>query len=328
MKYTYIPLLILCYLPQSIANPLEEKIGFSGEISFVAGISVTSSNLSTEQESQLGQLNTKGNKVTQVIAGPLGSLQYRFGENGQQKLFVGTERDDLAIGILALEVGYEYRFASDTKLSFSYLPSMIHKKVWRDPYIVDANKIETEQSGQAFRFKIQNISGIPLTLDVAYAERELDEEWSGTFLSLNPFEQSQLNRNAEIYYSKVSYRQFLGRGKGVIPSISYIMNDASGEAMQYEGYGFGLSYFVFSELNNIIVTLSYEQDQYQVAHPIFHSIRKDDQFGVFVAYERANFFDVNDLSFVMFAGYDVNDSNIDFYHNVQSIFSTGVSYRF
>ncbi|OEE59188.1 hypothetical protein A1OK_04030 [Enterovibrio norvegicus FF-454] len=326
VKHTLLTSLIV--LPFFANAGLAERGGLSGEISLLGGVVSTDSNLSTSGEAiKNAPLNSSGNRETNPIFGPLGSLAFTWGEGLSQQIFVGTTREDIAVGTVALEIGYKQELASGTKVTVAYLPTVLSEEVWSNPYLTDTARSETDKSGNAYRLQLNSIGGSPLSIDIAYAQTEIDDEQSGT-AGFTLSEQSQLNREGDTLYSKVSYRQFLGRGLGIAPAFVYYDHEAEGDAMSYQSLGGELSYFSFAGRNKIVLTGKYHARDYDANHPVFGTTRADKEYGAFLAYEYGELFDVTPLSLISLAGYNNIDSNIDFYNASQYLFSLGVNYKF
>ncbi|MBE1275841.1 DUF2860 domain-containing protein [Enterovibrio baiacu] len=325
-KYTLIGLAITPFFAQA---QLAEQGGLSGEISVLGGVVSTDSNLSTSGENtKNGELNSNGDREADAIFGALGKLAFTFGSGLDKQIFVGTSREDIAIGTIALEAGYKQQFGSGTTITASYLPTLVNEDIWADPYITRSPRTETEKSGNAYRFQVSSIGGSPLSVDLAFAETDIENEQSGQALGLSQSAQESLQRSGDTFYSKLSYRQFLGRGLGVTPSLIYFNHDADGQAMSYQAYGGELTYFSFAGRNKIVLTGSYQYSEYDSAHPVFGQPREDSKYGVFLAYEYAHLFEIHPLSLVVLAGYNNTESNIDFYDARQYLASAGVSFRF
>ncbi len=320
--------LVMLLIPTLVHARVENKPGLSGEFSAIAGIVSTNSNLSSQNEFKEGELNSRGADKTNPIYGPLFNLNYVFGAGAQHKIFIGTTREDIAIGILAAEIGYQFSFHGHQKVAISYLPSLIEETVWADPFILGTNKSESEKSGHAYRVQFKNISNIPVSLDLAYATTDVEVESSGTSQGLNPAQQQLLDRHADIYLSKLSYRQFLGRGFGVTPALTYSLSDAKGGAMEFQRMGTSFTVFSFLNRSKYFFTLSYEKDNYKETHPVFSLKREDRSFGGFLAYEFTNIFSIPQLSAISLIGYNKNNSNIEFYSEKQLLMSAGVTFRF
>ncbi|PKF50801.1 DUF2860 family protein [Enterovibrio nigricans] len=324
-------LLLACFsiLPFSTHASLAERGGLTGEISVLGGIASTDSNLSTSaNNTKTGTLNTEGNRENDAIFGPLGSAKFTFGEGLNKQIFAGTSREDIAIGIVALEVGYKQELASGTQISLSYLPTLLAEDVWADPFLIGSPRTETEKTGNAYRLQFNRIGGSFLSLDMAYAQTEFDDEQSGSSLGLTTQQQQTLARKGDSFYSKISYRQFLGKGLGITPAFVYLKHDADGDAMSHQTYGGELTYFSFLGRNKIVLTGSFNYRDYEAVNPAFGIKRADTEYSAFLAYEYAHLFEIHPLSLVSLAGYSHIDSNIDFYTESQYLLSLGVTYRF
>ncbi|CZF79339.1 hypothetical protein GCE9029_01404 [Grimontia celer] len=329
MKITKPLLTTIALLPLAANAGLADKGGLSGEISVIAGMTSTDSNLSTNgNATKNAPLNSTGEQEASSIVGALGSLSFTFGQGLDKQIFVGTSREDIAIGTIALELGYRQQLDSGTKVSLSYLPTVLAEDVWKDPFNVGSARAETEKTGDAYRLQFDRIGGSMFSLDLAYAQTDVEEELSGSTQGLTTAEQQSLNRSGDTFYSKVSYRQFLGKGLGVAPAFVYMKNESDGDAMSHQTYGGELSYFSFAGRNKIVLTGKYHYRDYDASHPIFGEVRNDSEFSAFLAYEYAHFFEVHPLSFVTLAGYNNTDSNIDFYNASEFFGSVGITYRF
>ncbi len=234
--------------PLVASAQLAENSGFSGELTVLGGITSTNSNLSTNgQENRQGLLNTRGSRENTGVFGALGNIAYTFGEDNDRQFFAGTSREDIAVGNVALEVGYKQMLTSGTKLTISYLPTLLSEDVWSDPFLMNSARTETERSGNALRLKFDSIGNSPVSVDVAYAWSEIDDERSGSGSGLTTEEQNQLRRSSDSVYTKVSYRHFLEPGRGFSPAFIYRNSEADGSAMAHYSAGGELSYFSFQE---------------------------------------------------------------------------------
>ncbi|CZF85255.1 MULTISPECIES: DUF2860 family protein [Grimontia] len=329
MKITKPLIVSISLIPFAAHAGLADKGGLSGEISFIGGMTSTDSNLSTKGHAKKdAPLNSEGSQETDSIFGVLGGLSYTFGQGLDKQIFVGTSRDDIAVGTIAMELGYRQALDSGTRVSVSYLPTVLATDVWKDPFAVGTPRSKTEKSGDAYRLQLDRIGGSMLSLDIAYAQTDIEHEQSGRSLGLSTNDQQSLKRSGDTFYSKLSYRQFLGKGLGITPAFIYMNNESDGDAMSHQSYGGELSYFSFAGRNKIVLTGKYHSRDYDAPHPIFGAVRHDREYSAFLAYEYAHLFEVQPLSFVTLAGYNNTDSNIDFYNASELFGSVGVTYRF
>ncbi|MCF4176075.1 DUF2860 domain-containing protein [Vibrio sp. McD22-P3] len=306
---------------------LGESNGFSGEIALNAAYASKTSNL-TNTDDEFRNYTGSQQEDSGALVLPLGSLQYTFGAQSNHQLFLGTSRADIAVGTVALEAGYKYLFRDKTRVSVSFLPTILEGEVWQDPYTTDTRNT-TKEKGNAYRLQLDNIAGSLFSLDLAYGKRELDEERSGTGVpALSPQEAQLLSRNADILYGKFKMMLPVSQQVLLYPALIYTQQDADGNAMKHNTYGAELSSFMSFGNHKLALTLGYSKRDYDAANPIYDKTRGDDEWKAFLAYEYPGIFYSDNLSLVAFAGATNSDSNIDFYDEKDWITAVGLNWKF
>ncbi|QLE87413.1 DUF2860 domain-containing protein [Shewanella sp. Scap07] len=295
-----------------------ESSRWSGELIFGSGFKSTNSNLSVESDALLSDNTKKGNHNEEFIGMVLGNVAYDLGENRNQRFYMGTSRDDLAVGDLAFEIGYQFDMQNGTQIDIAYLPTVLSGEVWQNPYLEGRRK-ETDIEGHAYRLQFNNIWGSGFSLDMAYATTEIEHE---------RVEYAELLRDSEMYYIKGSYTQFFTPQMGLMTSVGYVHNDADGEAQTYDQYELEMTYFVSHNAHTFAVTGGYAYREYEGYNPIYSKTREDHRHMLFLAYEYANIGGWDNWSLVSFAGINVNDTNIDFYTSDDYLATIGLSYKF
>ncbi|MCK6262992.1 DUF2860 domain-containing protein [Vibrio sp. ZSDE26] len=290
----------------------------SGEIILATGYMSTNSNLSTESDALLNDNTSKGSHSDDVIVMPLGHISYELVQNRTQRVYMGTSRDDLAVGDLAFEIGYQFDMQNGTQIDIAYLPTVLSGEVWKDPYLT-GHRSKTDIDGHAYRLKLNNIVGSGFSVDMAYATQEIDEE---------RIQDSELLRDSDMYAFKGSYLAHFGANMGLSTSLGYLNNDADGKAETFEQYELEMTYFVTHSAHTLAVTSSYAYRDYDGHNSLYGKTRSDNKHKLFVAYEYANFAGLDNWNLVSFAGVNYNDSNIDFYKNEEYLASVGMSYKF
>ena len=309
---------ILCVItPPAIAQLADEE-GISGEIALATGFASSTSNFNTEGEDTITSVHQKGSSDNGFMAFPLGNIAYTFGQELNQQVYAGTTRQDVATGTVVLEVGYKYQFESRMAIDVSILPTIMSSKTWANPYDVTGPRTETDASGNAFRFKVENIAGSNFTIDSAYATKDIE----------NDDVDDILKRDAETIYLKGQYRLPLSRASFVLPSVIYQSSSADGKASSYDQYGAEVSFFKIMQRHQLVLTASYNQRSFGADNPIYEKTRKDDKLSLFAAYEYTKFMNWQDWSFISFAGYSSTDSNITFYDESEYIVTVGLNYKF
>ncbi|WP_108945018.1 DUF2860 family protein [Shewanella halifaxensis] len=295
-----------------------ESSRLSGEVIFATGYISTNSNLSTEGDAVLTDLSIQGAHHDDFIVMPLGSVAYELGEARNHRLYLGTSRDDLAVGDLAFEIGYQFDMQNGTQLDLAYLPTVLSGEVWQDPYL-QGKRSKTDIDGHAFRAQVNNIMGSGFSLDMAYATTEVEQE---------RIQDEDLLRDSEMYYIKAGYLTHFTPSMGLSTSISYLHNDADGKAQTYDQYELEVSYFFNHAAHTVALTGSHAYRDYDGFNSVFSKTRADNKHRLFVAYEYANIAGLNNWNLVSFTGVTFNDSNINFYKSEDYLTSIGLSYRF
>lgn len=316
--------LALLSCPPAVAQSLGIA-GFSGEFSLSSGYTSATSNFNTDDDAIIRNKNQKAQSASNYLLLPLGSVAFTFGQGRDKQIYAGTSREDITIGSLALELGFKQQLAGGAVFDISYLPTIMSGETWADPFLIGLPRDTTDEQGYAYRFKLSNIAGSGFTLDSAIAEQEIDDERSGLDSGYNAH---LLDRNANKFYIKGSFRLFLNRAFFVIPSIVYICSDADGEANSNRSVGGELSLFQRYDRHQLALTISYTDRSYEAVHPVYNLVRDDTDLGFFAAYEYKQFFGWRNLSLVSFVGYGQTNSNIQFYNSKQLILSSGVNFKF
>lgn len=320
VKYS---LIALALISGSASAQLAETSGFAGEVSLSTGFYSVESNLNTDDDNKdLKSLTSTNDAVTGGLLLPLGNLTYTFGSDLNQQFYAGTSREDIATGTLAFEMGYKYQLASGMIIDASILPTIMSGEVWADPYKLNGDRQTTDEDGNAYRLKIENIAGSKFSVDMAYATKDVENDVLGTIAP-------SLRRDADTFFFKTDYKYMVDQTTMLKPRLSYISSDADGDANSFTGYGVELSYFKFLNRHQFALTAGFNTRDYDAGNVAFsNTTREDDEMSLFAAYEYANFMDWQDWSFISFAGFGSTDSNIDFYDKTEYMMSVGMSYKF
>lgn len=294
--------------------------GFSGTFSLLTGYTSTSSNLNADGEKTLHSLNHKADSDDKAFLAPLGNLAYTFGEQNQQQVYAGTMRDDLAIGTLAFQIGYKYQLADGTIIDASIAPNLLSHDVWRNPYTVNQKRHKTDADVIAYRLKLDNIAGSPFSLDLAYAQLDIDHD---------DVTDRDLRREGDAYRVKAQYRYAISNTVYLQPAASYLHFDAKGKASQYDQYGVDATLIQVFERQQLALTAGYATRDFERGSTTFNGRTRDDnEFRLFAAYEYEQPFDWQDWSLIALGGYKKTDSNIRFYDSSEYLVSLGAKYEF
>ncbi|WP_333003421.1 DUF2860 domain-containing protein [Vibrio coralliilyticus] len=325
MKTSYALLTLTALSTSAFANMEQGRFdqqGFGGELTFLTGYGKSESNLSTENSTKTGVLNTSGQSDSQFIAAPFGQLRYTFGD---QQVFFGMSRDDIVEGVFAMELGYAFELQDHSALSLSYLPTIAAGEVWEDPYLVNTARKETDVSGNAYRIQYENIANLGIDADFAFYDRDVDNERSGSQSSVNT---ALLNRDGSGYLVGISSGVPLTRSIFLMPTLRYHHFDADGKAMAYDKYSLDLTAMYMFGNSAISLNGGYSKADYDAENPLFNTTREDTGYEINLAYEYRDFLGWQNFGFNILAGYSNTDSNITFYDQNNYMMGVGISYLF
>ncbi len=315
-KYLALSTLIIA-LPGYAQFPPQR--GISGEISLNAGVISSTSNFNVDGDATINSLDNKAQRESDVLIAPLGNVAYTFGERLEQQIYFGTTREDIAVGTLAVQLGYNHKLSSGTVVDVSFLPTVISGETWQNPYQLNTAREETDVTGNAYRLQLKSISGSGFSVDLAYATSDVEDDLNAG---------TDLARDANTYYAKGSYRFTVSPTSFVTPSAIYIQHDADGSANSFDSYGGEVSWVNLLGRHSVVLTAGFASRDYDSASALFNKKRSDDEFSLFAAYEYAELMGWKDWSFISFAGYGDTQSNLTFYDESSHLFAVGLNYKF
>jgi len=333
MKLNSIAIALLSLSPTLALAELGDA-GFSGEITVLVGSSAEKSNFQTD-EAKITDLNSSGKSSSEVLAAPLGTVNYTFGQNNDQQVFFGTTQSDVAVGDFALELGYRTEFSDGTVASFAFMPSLMGGETFEDPYLTGSARKETDISGSAFLVQLEEINGTPFSAELGYFSSEVDKEASGSALisassgkTITAAEAKTLERDGNGFYGAGSYYNDIEGIGRLTTSINYSSFSADGDAMSYDQYGLELELQKRIDRHAFAVSVEYGMTDYSKSNPIFDKKQSDDQYGAMIIYKYQDIMDWKDWSFVGLAAYENSSSNISFYDQSEYRAAVGLSYEF
>lgn len=305
-------------IPFSVVAALSDTEGLHGNVSLLLGVSGHQSNLSVEQPALLNEeRSATSSHVFQMI--PIGNLTYTYGDALQYQTYMGAVREDIAVGTLAFQIGQKFQTLDGVTVDVSYLPTLLSRDVWQDPYLSNQPREQTGESGSAYRLKVDRLLSGQLGVEFAYAQSKVSEE---------KIDDPALARAAKSYFGKIEYHYPLNRQYMLQPSMAYLRHEADGVAASHHAVQTDISLFKKTKALSSALTFRTQFYEYEGESLEFHEIRKDARFAAVFAYEFHPQIFPKDWNFVSLLSYEQTFSNIDFYDGHEWLFSAGVSYRF
>ena len=330
---------LLSLSPAYAIEPIPAESGFSGFLSVGGGYSRVKSNMIAGNT-----FGSVGNRTVDSLtdspdANSSGSLQFNYDlrytfASTRTQIFLGTALEDALRYDFATQLGVSQELPGKNLVAASFLFSSIPTEVWKDPYVLYYKRSKTDRTSNGFRLAWDRIFGSELQLQYSYRNIDIDDEYSGYFLGLNPYQRNLLDRNGDVQRAEVLYRFFFDNKKHVIiPAVTYFDYNLDGDAMSNDGFDFQLSYGYNGDVISLVLNGYIGYADYDKRNLIYGKTRDDDRYGASLTafYHKpfgwqAPFFKKTSLYFN--TGYFDADSNIDFYDT--SIFSAeaGLFFRF
>ncbi|WP_455223410.1 DUF2860 family protein [Kaarinaea lacus] len=270
---------------------IPEESGFSGYLLFGASYAHTSSNMLVgTKATELTPKATDSLTVTpsgqdSLTTTLLGELRYTYARQRTQ-IFVGQVFTDYIRYDITDLLGVRREFASLGTMGISYVFAGFVTSVWKDPYVVNAERVETDRKQAGWRFSWERIFNTPIALQYTLRRIELDEQSGKTQLGLSDQEAQLLDRNGNLHEWQLYYEWELNRYHSITPELIYDNVETDGRAMATDRFGVKLMYtFVRKELGLVLVTAgSYGSADYKAVNPVYGETRKDQRYGLDFTY--------------------------------------------
>ncbi|WP_028579548.1 DUF2860 family protein [Desulfogranum japonicum] len=329
---------LFCMQTVYALDPIPQESGFSGFVRAGAGGIWFKNNLVAGNS-----LMDIGNEVisdlydspdSDTTASGLFNFEaaYTFSETRTQ-ITLGSQIEDLAQMELSQQLAVKQELVDKSIIMAGFLFSGIPTEVWKDPYMTNSNRQETDRNSSGFRFTFDRILGSNFEASYSWRNIDIDEEESGSYLGLTSAARNLLLRDGSNHKLELNYRYTVNQKHIFIPSIQYMVADRDGEAMSNTRTNFQLSYLFLNDpitlvLNGLVGTADYDE-----VHPIYGVTREEDSYmaGIQLYYKNPfgwEPFGLNDFSVFAMETYVLTDANIDFYDTAANIAMAGVMLRF
>ena len=319
-------------------DPIPKESGFSGFIRPGVGYLNFKSNmvasflgfdLSDETNDSLD--DSPDSQSTGIVTAPF-SLAYTFASTRTQ-VFLGTDLTDLIRFDYAQQFGVKQEIGKFGILQGGILFSGTPAKVWKDPYLVGQDRIDTKRNSNGGRLAWDRIFGSHLQLQYTYRKIDIGSEKSGDSIpSLTSSERDRLDRNGDRHIGEVVYRFRFAKKHTLNPAFIYAYDDRDGGAMKNDAYNFQLTYGYKGDTFTFTGNAFIGWADYDDRNPIFDKKQDDDSYGIQGTLYYKNpwnwrLFGSNPMNFYVGAAFAKTDSNIDFYDQEATMVSGGVFFN-
>ncbi|MGY3858852.1 DUF2860 family protein [Aeromonas intestinalis] len=309
---------------------IPKESGWSGFL--LGGVTVSSheSNFYAggDSNSRIDNLGTPGSESE---FSPLinADIRYTFADTRTQ-VFLGNLIQDAIRFDFTQQLGIRQEMGDKGIVAGSVVFNVMPVELWSDPYATGVDRSSTDAKSKGVRFAWDKIWGSNFNGSITTREVDLDEEHSG-----RQYDQRNgtsyapvLNRNGKVYDMELSYQWHLGDGHVLEPAILYKQAKLDGSAESFKNTGLQLTYAKRGPQWSFVTNGYLGKRDYDEANPIFGQTADADEMALSGTFFWHSLLGVKDLSGVITASYSQADSDIDFYDNKTTSFSTGLLYNF
>jgi hypothetical protein len=258
-------------------------------------------------------------------------VAYTLGANRTQFYLGNQEADALSFDLettLKTHLGVRQEISGIARVEFSLSASSIPLDVWKDPYVVDEKRGDTERTASGLHITIDEIFDTPFELGWSSVEVEIDDERSGEALGLSGPEQRSLEREGQVYNLELSYDWKINERHRLAPTLAWIDHDLDGAAMSEDGVGLVLKHLYTKNRWMLVSRVFYQDLESDDSNPIFDQQGDADLLGAAFTAFYSKPFGLQNWSANATVAYQDKDSNIDFYDSTFGLVSFGMFYRF
>ncbi len=332
--------MVCLFYPDCEINAMEREKkfmpGFSGDIQPMVGIGYSKSISKVSDENK--QINSLGqDAASETIYTPfiLWKVEYTFKNNATQ-IYAGTPTENFIEGNFLLETGLRQKLSNGTVLTAAWIPKipLLDDEVWKDPFLLGSDRVETDRYSQAFRVGMESILNTPLTLKYGFGKQEIDDEQSGDYLaglpgsSLTLQDQELLKRDADYHQVEVLYGIGLGKQLFFRPGLYYMLGNAEGDANSFNEFNGQVTLFYATGHYRFHGNISFGKTKYKAVNPVFGQTRDDLKYSFMLGGERTAPFGWKNFSVSVFTRYSRQDSNIGFYDEKAIMAGLGLILKF
>ena len=293
-----------------------EENGFSARIEAGAIWINTTDQLSVDNKNEkTDNLNDEADSFGITLPAVMFDLRYKFRDTDTE-VYLATPFEDLN---MALTLGMAQTFIDKSKLEVSIC--YVNGEVWKDPYIIQANRDDTDMNDIGFTIDYDCIMDTAFNLYYKYNQVDVDQDVIGRRFN-------NLKRDGIIHRTGIGYKVNLDKSNIITPSFEYSKADMDGESNSYNGYEIKIGYMRMKKDYILSAFVSADKKNYDKTHPIFNKTRDEKGYSAIAIFTLLNQFGYDKFFTNFIAGYGYSNSNIDFFDKRTYISGITIGYNF
>ena len=329
--------LSMCSALTHALPPIPDQSGWSGSVNLGVGAAQSENNMVDGiasfdlGEDPISSLQDSPGSEDLILPAAQFQIAYTLADSGTQFYGGNNTAQHLGFDLNTLtesRIGIRQHFEELGTMSVALVASTLATDVWKDPYITNQSRGDTEQTSSGLFVGWENIFESAFTVNFTSVEIDLDDERSGEALGLSREEQRSLRRTGQVNRLSASYAWKINDHSRLTPSIGYLDFDLDGDAMAGDGGVVQLEYLYEMNRWSFVGTTYYQNLQSDDNNPIYNDESDTDSIGATLTALYAKPFGLEKWTANATLAYHEQDSNIDFYDTSFALFSVGMLYRF
>ena len=173
-----------------LVQPVPEESGVSGFVNIGAAYlevktnMVNGNKLVTFGDDTIDSIFGGPDSESQVIPIINGEVAYTFGDSRTQ-IYFGNQLEDVLQFDTATLLGVRKELGDKGTAEVSYVFSGIATEVWKDPYVANAKRDETDRNNNGIRLEWDRLYGSNVGVQYQWRKIDVDDELSGTLAQLH-----------------------------------------------------------------------------------------------------------------------------------------------
>ncbi|MGY3884315.1 DUF2860 family protein [Aeromonas aquatica] len=277
------------------------------------------------------RIDNLGSPSSESAFSPLinADIRYTFADTRTQ-VFLGNLIQDALRFDFTQQLGIRQAMGDKGIVAGSVVFNVMPVELWSDPFATGVDRSSTDAKSKGVRFAWDKIWGSNFNGSITSREVDLDEERSGQQYDLahGTHYAPMLDRNGKVNNMELSYQWHFGDGQVLEPAILYKQAKLDGSAESFKNTGLQLTYAKRGPQWSIVSNAYMGKRDYDEANPLFGQRADAKEFALTGTFFWHRLLGVKDLTGVITAAYSQADSDIAFYDNQTSVFSTGLLYNF
>ena len=307
-----IHLIIFFFVNAHAGEP--EAAGFSGRI-MVGGAFTTGKpspdNASADENRRITSLSQSPKNLTETTPVGTGELNYTFASTGTT-VSLGT-----GSGLGAFIISQSTAETGTFSLGLNYMKD----EVWQDPFIIGANRTETDRRTKGLALSWDNILNSGFNVSYAFDDVDIENDVAGK-------RNQNLKRDGKRHTIRGGSLLFATDISELSAGLRYERSDMTGKNFSYDGYGIELTHVLRGEGWDLGTALSVSYHDYDGIHPEFNRAREDRILSLGSSFTLHEPFKLKHYFITLFGSATLNDSTIGFYDESSLTGGLGIGYEF